>query len=129
VKHEPPRGSGGMPPRKFLKMHALRLNLVLSEAQNFYAKDIQALEVCCEKNFIGSIIVHANLSSWELRFKQSDSCATLVIFASCLPPQFHKPIKQSLFSFSYRTSASIITTTMCTHVVAGTTKLYFACIL
>jgi len=28
-----------MPPRKFLKMHTLRLNLVLSEAQNCYAKD------------------------------------------------------------------------------------------
>jgi len=30
---------GGMPPRKFLKMHVLRLNLVLSEEQHCYAKD------------------------------------------------------------------------------------------
>jgi len=39
AKYEPPRGSEDMLPRKFLKMHALRLNLVLSEAQNCYAKD------------------------------------------------------------------------------------------
>jgi len=32
-------GSGGMPPENFKKMHALRLNLVLSKAQNCYAKD------------------------------------------------------------------------------------------
>jgi len=35
-------------------MHALRLNLVLSEAQNCFAKDRLALEVCCGGNFIGS---------------------------------------------------------------------------
>jgi len=32
AKHEPSRGSGGMPPQKiFGKKHALRLNLVLPE--------------------------------------------------------------------------------------------------
>jgi len=32
-------GSGGMPPENFWKIHVLRLNLVLSEVQNCYAKD------------------------------------------------------------------------------------------
>jgi len=39
AKLEPPGGLGACPPEKFWKMHALTLNLVLSEAQNCYAKD------------------------------------------------------------------------------------------
>jgi len=39
VKHKPPSRVWGHIPRKFLKMHVLRLNLVLSVAQNCYAKD------------------------------------------------------------------------------------------
>ena len=33
-------GLGACPPEKFEKIHALRLNLVLFEAQNCYAMDI-----------------------------------------------------------------------------------------
>jgi len=58
AKHVPYRGSGGMPPRKFLKMHALRLNLVLSEAQNCYTKDrlkkfaVREISLAVHANFV-----------------------------------------------------------------------------
>jgi len=61
-------GLGACPPRKFLKMHTLRLNLVLSEAQNCYAKDSLWKSAVREI----SLAVHANLSlrlSWELGFQ------------------------------------------------------------
>jgi len=100
VKHEPLRGVWGHAlPENFWKMHALRLNLVLSEAQNCYAKDRLWKSDVREI----SLTVHANpspRSSWKLRFKKSDSCASSVIFASCLFPQLPKSIKQSLFSFT-----------------------------
>ena len=56
AKHESPRGSGGRPLKIFLKMHALRLNLVLSEVQNCYAKDRLWKSVVKEI----SLAVHAN---------------------------------------------------------------------
>jgi len=47
-----------MPPENFLKMHALRLNLVLSEAQNCYVKDrlwksaVREISLAVHANFV-----------------------------------------------------------------------------
>ena len=56
-------GSGGMTPKKILKMHALRLNLVLSEVQNCYAKDR------LWKSAVGetSLVVHANFCIFKIK--------------------------------------------------------------
>jgi len=39
AKNEPPRGSGGMPPRKYLKNACSEIESGASETQNCYAKD------------------------------------------------------------------------------------------
>jgi len=54
AKHEPSRGVWGhAPPKNFLKNASLRLNLVLFEAQNCYAKD--RLWKSAVREIIGSI--------------------------------------------------------------------------
>jgi len=97
VKHEPSRGSGGMPPRKFLKMHALRLrfNLVLFEAQNCYAKDRLWKSAVRKFHWQCMLIRHQDCHGNLDSSRRSDSCASSVIFASCLFPR-----QQSLFSFT-----------------------------
>jgi len=58
------RGLGACPPRKFLKMHALRLNLVPSQAQNCFAKDRPCKSVVREI----SLAVHATFCIFEIKY-------------------------------------------------------------
>jgi len=99
AKHEPPRWSGGMPPRKFLKNAYFEIGSGVFWGTKLLCKDRLWKSAVREI----SLAMHANpspRSSWELRFKRSDSCASSVIFASYLFSRLSKPIKQILFSFT-----------------------------